>query len=192
MCGAREFFDGTLAIVSGLPQLEALDIAYTQVTENGLDGLVPLTSLKELALGRSRLGNRALDVLRLLPTLEYLDLAGPHPGAGGRMEKPSGALSADVPRAIATLRNLRVLKLGYSQIGTEGLRLLEPLDKLEKLSLAGCPRVNDDALTDFAKWKGLRYLDVQETGVTPGALEALRKARPEIAVLSGPQATPKA
>jgi internalin A len=177
-------FDGTLAIVSGLPQLEALDIAYTQVTENGLDGLVPLTELKQLALGRSRLGNRALDVLRVLPTLEYLDLGGPHPGAGGRMEKSAGSLPDEVPRAIATLRGLRVLKLGYSQIGKEGLRLLEPLHKLEKLALECCPRVGDDALAEVSKWKSLRYLDVQETGVTAAAVAALRQSRPEIVILA--------
>jgi len=183
-------FDGTLAIVSGLPQLEALDIAYTQITENGLDGLVPLTGLKELSLGRSRLGNRALDVLRLLPTLEYLDLGGPHPGAGGRSEKRVDALPDEVPRAIATLRELRVLKLGDSQIAVDGLRILEPLDKLQKLSIECCPRVGDDALAELAKWKSLRYLDVQETKVTDAGVTALRKARPDMTILSGASTQP--
>src|SRR5260370_30266203 len=45
--------DGSLAIVGGLTQLEALDIADTQFTDNGLDALVPLTPLSELAIGRS-------------------------------------------------------------------------------------------------------------------------------------------
>jgi internalin A len=179
-------FDGTLAIASGLPQLEALDIANTQVTENGLAELVTLTRLKELSLGRSRLGSRTLETLRLLPTLEYLDLGGPRPGSGGRMEKGSGALAEEVPRAISTLHELRVLKLGYSRIGVEGLRILEPLVRLEKLSLECCPRVGDDALAELSKWKSLRYLDVQETGVTPAAVAALRKARPELTILTGP------
>ena len=39
----------------GHTQLEALDIAYTQFTDNGLDALVPLTQLRELAIGRSML-----------------------------------------------------------------------------------------------------------------------------------------
>jgi internalin A len=178
-------FDGTLAIVSGLPQLEALDIAGTQVTENGLEGLVPLTRLKELSLGKSRLGNRALDILRLLPALEYLDLAGARSGSGGRMEKGGAAMPDTTPRAISTLTDLRVLKLGYSQIGTPGLRILESLHKLEKLSLACCPRVGDEALTELAKWKSLRYLDVQETSVTSAGVETLRKARPDMTVLTG-------
>jgi Leucine-rich repeat (LRR) protein len=177
-------FDGTLAIVSALPQLRALDIAGTQVTENALDNLVPLTHLQELSLGRSRLGSRALDVLRLLPTLEYLDLGGARSGSGGRLEKGAGALPDEVPRAIATLTELRTLKLGYSQIGAEGLRMLGALHKLQKLSLACCPRVGDEALAELAKWKSLRYLDVQETGVTAAAVEALRKARPDLTILA--------
>ena len=91
----------------------------------------------------------------------------------------------EVPRAIATLRELRVLKLGYSQITSEGLRILEPLRKLEKLMLACCPRVTDDVLVHLAKWKSLRYLDVQETKVTAAGVAALRKARPDVSILNG-------
>src|SRR6266498_4215765 len=46
--------DGTLEIVSHLTQLEALDIANTPTTDNGLDHLITLTRLKELSLGRRR------------------------------------------------------------------------------------------------------------------------------------------
>jgi hypothetical protein len=47
--------DGTLQIVSRMTDLEALDIANTQVTDNGLDYLLTLTSLRELAIWLSRL-----------------------------------------------------------------------------------------------------------------------------------------
>ena len=47
---------------SRLTGIEALDIANTQVTDNGLDYLITLTNLKELAIGRSRLGDNALEV----------------------------------------------------------------------------------------------------------------------------------
>ena len=46
--------DGTLEIVSHLPQLEALDIANAPVTDNGLDSLMTLINLKELSLGPRR------------------------------------------------------------------------------------------------------------------------------------------
>lgn len=178
-------FDGTLAIVSGLTQLEALDIAYTQVTDNGLDGLVPLTKLKELSIGRSKLNKNALEVLRLLPTLEYLDLGGPHPGPGGYRAKPGTPMPEEVPRAISELKQLRVLKLSYSEINADGLRILAALDQVEKLSLAGSSHVDDRAMAELARWKSLKYLDVQGTPVTPPGVAMLEKAKPGMVILSG-------
>ena len=179
-------FDGTLAILSGLTQLESLDIAYTQFTDNGLDALVPLTRLKELSIGRSKLGKNALQVLRLLPTLEYLDLGGPHPGPDGYRSTAGAPMDEDLPHAISELKQLRVLKLGYSQIGADGLRVLASLDQVSKLVLTGCPRVDDNALTELAKWKSLKYLDVQETSVTEQGVDQLEKAKPGIVILRGP------
>ena len=178
-------YDGSLAIVGGLTQLEALDIAGTQFTDNGLDALVPLTQLKELAIGRSKLGKNALEVLRLLPTLESLDLGGPLKGAGGLRDKEGTPMPDDLPRAIAALKQLRTLKLSYSQIGADGLRILGSLDHIEKLSLEGSSRVDDQALAELAKWKSLHYLDVQATKVTPQGVATLEKAKPGLVVLSG-------
>ena len=183
--------DGSLAIVGGLTQLEALDIAGTQFTDNGLDALVPLTQLKELAIGRSKLGKNALEVLRLLPTLEFLDLGGPLKGAGGLRDKEGTPMPDDLPRAISALKQLRALKLSYSQIGADGLRILSSLDHIEKLSLEGSPRVDDQALAELAQWKSLRSLDVQATKVTPQGVTALERVRPGIVVLSGPFPVPE-
>ncbi len=184
--------DGSLAIVGGLTQLEALDIAYTQFTDNGLDALVPLTQLSELAIGRSKLGKNALEVLRLLPTLESLDLGGPHPGAGGLRDKEGTPMPDDLPGAISALKQLRTLKLSYSQIGADGLRILASLEHVEKLALEGSPQVDDQALAELAKWKSLHYLDVQATKVTPQGVATLEKVKPGIVVLSGPFPLPEA
>lgn len=179
-------FDGTLAILSGLTELESLDIAYTQVTDNGLDALVPLTRLRELAIGRSKLNRNAIEVLKLFPTLEYLDLGGPHPGPGGYRTTAGTPMDDDLPRAIAELKNLRSLKLSYSQIRADGVRLLGSLGQLAKLSLTGCPRVDDATLAELAKWKALQYLDVQETSVTQQGVDQFKKTKPGVVVLSGP------
>jgi internalin A len=179
--------DGTLEIVGRMVGLEALDIAHTAVTDNGLDYLITLVNLKELSLGRGRLTNASLQILKMLPTITYLDLSGARPAppdmpgrAVSRQGIPESAL-----RAIAELKDLKVLKLGYSAIGAEGLRILGTVAAIEKLGLEGCRRVNDDALTELAKWKNLKYLDVQDTEVTQTGVEALKKANPSIAILSG-------
>jgi hypothetical protein len=87
-------------------------------------------------------------------------------------------------RAMTELKDLRVLKLGHSNINAPGLRILSTLEKVEKLGLEGCRRINDDAIEILAGWKSLRYLDLQDTGVSPQGVESLKKARPDLAVLA--------
>ena len=179
--------DGTLEIVSRMTGLEALDIAHTEVTDVGLDNLITLVNLKELSLGRGRLTNAGLVMLRMLPQLNYLDLSGARPtppdsptGRGGGAGIPEATL-----KALAGLKDLRVLQMGYSAINADGLRTLGALESVEKLGLQGCARVDDSALAELAKWKSLRYLDVQEDPVTEQGLAALRSAKSGIKILSG-------
>jgi internalin A len=179
--------DGTLEIVSRFPALEALDIAHTEVTDVGIENLITLVNLKELALGRGRLSNSGLTVLRMLPTLTHLDLSGARPtppdSPGGR--GAGAGVPEETLKAIAELKDLHVLQMGYSAINADGLRVLSVLDKVEKLGLQGCSRVDDAALAELAKWKSLKYLDVQEAPVTEKGLALLREAKPGIKVLSG-------
>jgi internalin A len=180
-------YDGTLEIVSHIVGLEALDIAHTSVTDNGLDYLITLVNLKELSLGRGRLSNASLEILKMLPTITYLDLSGARPAPPdmpGRAAARQGIPEASL-RAIAELKELRVLKLGYSAIGAEGLRILGTVATIEKLGLEGCRRINDDAAAELAKWKALKYLDVQDTEVTQAGVDALKKAKPGLVILSG-------
>jgi hypothetical protein len=123
----------------------------------------------------------------MLPTISYLDLSGAKPAPPDMPGRPAArqGIPESALRAIAELKDLKVLKLGYSAIGAEGLRILGTVAAIEKLGLEGCPRVNDDALMELAKWKNLKYLDVQDTEVTQTGVEALKKANPSIAILSG-------
>ena len=153
----------------------------------GLDHLITLVNLKELSLGRGRLSNAGLVMLRMLPQLTYLDLSGVRPTPP---DNPQGrGAAAGVPeetlKAIAELKDLRVLNLGFSAVAPDGLRTLGSLERVERLGLQGCSRVDDSALAELIHWKGLKYLDVQETPVTEKGLEAFRKARPVVQILSG-------
>jgi Leucine-rich repeat (LRR) protein len=178
--------DGTLEIVSHMTGLEALDIAHTEVTDLGLDHLVPLVNLKELSVGRGRLSNSGLVALRMLPTLTYLDLSGAKATPPDSANSRAGSgMPEETLKAIAELKDLRVLYLGFSAIATDGLRTLGSLDKIEKLGLQGCSRIDDAALGELTKWKSLKYLDVQEDPVTEKRLAELRKAKPGIKILSG-------
>ena len=87
-------------------------------------------------------------------------------------------------RAIAELKDLRTLKLGYSSISSDALKILSALGKVEKLGLEGCARIDDGAASGLAAWKGLKYVDLQDTGVTPQGVEALKKAKPGLVILT--------
>ena len=179
--------DGTLETVSHLVQLEALDVANTPVTDNGLDSLITLTNLKELSLGRRRESDNEIELLRLLPTLTYLNLSGPsgedRPDSSFRRAGPTGVMRAELVRALLELRDLRVLKLGYSNISADGLRSLSRLEHVERLGLESCLRIDDNAAAELATWKSLKYVDLQETRVTDKGIEVLRRAKPGIVVL---------
>jgi hypothetical protein len=179
--------DGTLEIAGHMPQLEALDIAHTEVTDVGLDHLITLTNLKELSLGRGRLTNAGLVMLRMLPQLTYLDLSGARPTPP---DNPQGrGAAAGIPeetlKAIAGFEDLRVLYLGFSAIDAAGLHTLGSLDRVERLGLQGCSRVDDAALAELVHWKGLKSVDLQETAVTGKGVEAFRKSRPAVKLLTG-------
>jgi internalin A len=181
--------DGALEIVSHLAQLEALDIANTPVTDNGLDSLMTLINLKELSLGRRRESDNEVELLRLLPTLTHLNLSGPsdaeRPDSTYRRAGESGPMRTDLVRAIAELKDLRVLKLGYTNITADGLGILGGLPKVERLGLEACPRIGDEAAAELANWKSLKSVDLQETKVTEKGAEALRRAKPGLTILGG-------
>jgi internalin A len=182
--------DPTLAIVSKLAQIESLDIANTGITEAGLDNLVSLTRLKHLVVGRSRFSDEALGVLRLLNTLESLDLSGPR-GVSRTQRSEGGQVSEALVRSISELKELKTLRLGHNLVSAQELAGLMPsLQKLEKLGLEACPRIDDNALEVLAAWKSLKYVDVQETKVTRAGVEQLRKNKPDLIILSGPLEEP--
>lgn len=180
--------DGTLEAVSHLTGIEALDIANTPVTDNGLEHLITLVNLKELAMGGGRRSGGSLQVLRMLPALTHLDLSGARPAPPdmpGRAGAGSG-MPEESLRAMAELKDLRVLKLGHSNITSAGLRILATLEKVERLGLEGCRRVDDKAVEELGGWKSLKQLDLQDTQVTAQGLAALRKMRPDLMMLPAP------
>jgi Leucine-rich repeat (LRR) protein len=182
--------NGTLEIVSHMPQLEALDISNTQITDNAMDMLITLNSLKELALGQGRRGSAGeLGFLRVLTTLTSLDIGGAQPtppDMGGRKidHPPAQPLPAKTIKAMGELKELRVLRMGYTGVSTADLKALSVLQNVEKLGLQECPLVDDAALAELVKWKSLKYLDLQATKVTEQGVAALRRAKPGLVILT--------
>jgi hypothetical protein len=177
--------DGTLALLGRLTKVESIDVAGSDVTDDGIQELLPLTSLKHLGLGRSQMGEGAVEVLGLLDNLQSLDLSSPTERRNRR--RGSNRIANGLVESIARLRELRILRIGHSDVDSAALRAwASSLEKLERLGLENCARIDDNTVPVITGWKSVKQLDLQGTNVTSAGLEQLRKNRPDLKVLSSP------
>jgi hypothetical protein len=174
--------DTTLQHLSGVTSLESLDIGFVQVTDVGLDALTSLPNLKELAIGGNKLTDVGLQPLRQMPGLMSLDLSGAQ-----RTDSGLWSISLTEPGldAVATLKNLRHLRLNGTGVSARGLEKLKSLVQLERLDLQGCSRIRDDAVPVLAAFPALHVVDLTGTAVTEKGIAALRRARPNCKVVAG-------
>ena len=192
--------DTSLEHISGITSLESLNIGSAMVTDVGLERLTSLPNLKELTMGGNKLGDAGLQALRQMPGLTYLDLSG-RQGTDANIWAIS--ISDRGLDAVLTLKELRDLRFGCTSlgIGIEGQRFatvsansvtvrwlekMKTLSKLEKLTLQGCDRVDDEAIRVLAAFPTLREVDLKGSAVTDAGLAALRAAKPKIRIYSGP------
>jgi hypothetical protein len=148
--------DETAASAASLPDLEVLDIADTIVGDFGVEALTTAPKLKELTMGNIRMSEVGFQSLRQLTTLSHLDLS-------GRRHQGPADISQRGIEAIASLRQLRVLKLGHNRFPVKSFALLAAMPAIEKLGLEFCPEINDETLNYLASWKSLRWVDLHGT-----------------------------
>lgn len=110
--------------------------------------------------------------MRQLPQLVYLDLARAQRTDSGLW---SIFLSESGLDAIAVVTDLKELHLGGTAISGSGLKRLQNLPALERLSLQGCKRVTHDSVAVLAGSKKLRWLDVNGTRLTSDDIADLEK-----------------
>jgi len=180
--------DTTLEHISGIATLEFLDAGFAQVTDVGLDRLTSLPNLKELTIGGNKLTDVGLQALRQLPGLTYLDLSGMQRTDSGLW---SISLTEVGVETIATLKELRELRLSGMPVSARSIEKLKVLTKLERLILQGCRRIADDAAPVLASWPALGVLDLKGTAVTEKGLAVLRQAKPTSQILHGPWEGPR-
>ena len=172
--------DSTLQLLNRLTSLESLDIGFAQVTDSGI-GQLALQNLRELSIGGNKLTDAGLQCVREMPALTSLDLSGEQRTDSGLW---SVSLTESGLDAIATLKNLRSLRLNGEAVSARGLEKLKTLTRLERLDLQGCPRLNDDVVPILASLPALRIVDLTASKVTEQSLAALRKSKPQLQVIA--------
>jgi Leucine-rich repeat (LRR) protein len=171
--------DTTLEHIANVTTLAALDIGFAQITDVGLDRLTPLANLRELAIGGNKLTDAGLQSLRQMQGLTSLDL-------GGSQRTDSGLWSISLTEsgqdAIATLRDLRELRLDGMPVSARSLEKLKGLAKLERLGLQGCKRMGDDAVPLLVSWPALRVIDLKGTAMTEKGIADLQRAKQNVQI----------
>jgi len=171
--------DSTLEFLAAVPTLEWLDIGWAQITDTGLEHLSALTNLRWLTMGGNKLTDTALQFLRTMPQLEYLDI-------GGQQRTDSGLWSLAIgdtgAQAIASVTNLRELRMEGRAVTAHNLEPLKALAKLERLDLSNCKRLRDDVVPVLSAMKQLKAIDLKDSGVTEQGIAKLRAALPNCEV----------
>jgi Leucine-rich repeat (LRR) protein len=216
--------DVGLESLPALTEIEELKLGGNRITGINLNFLKLLPKLKKLSFHGIQRRNAGacwsplitdldLDAISLLSGLEELDLGigislgmGGEPAApgGGNCRVAGGIQVSDLGLAkLAKLKKLRRLDVSGAQLTPAGLKVLQTLPQLERLSVWNCPALDnsaaevlaaipslvnldlsytalgDEGLRSLAKLPHLKYLYVTETKVTPEAVAAFQKQKPE-------------
>ena len=85
---------------------------------------------------------------------------------------------------LSKLKNLNKLHLEYTAIGDAGMKNLKALPYLEYINLVGTG-VTDAGLQHLAGFKALKNVYVWKSSVTESGIAQLRKARPDLNIVTG-------
>ena len=174
--------------LSGLPNVERLNLRNTEVSDSGMKYVAGLGRLAQLRLPES-ITNAGLEQLKDLRFLEelYLDNAAVT-GSGLEVLKDSKhlrvlvlsntAVADDGLTHLAGMSQLEWLNLSGTQVTDRGLARLQLLPKLKTLNLFLLSGVTDEGIKKLASMKSLIEVDLGFTGVTDAGVAELEKSLP--------------
>ncbi|MDR2705881.1 MAG: hypothetical protein LBC02_08910, partial [Planctomycetaceae bacterium] len=159
LTGFRNLTDEHLNQLSNLKTIKRLNLSRTALKNEHLIKLTTLTSLESLNLAENELTFEGLPAIRTLKQLKELNLDGIKTGLDGI-------------DALGTLISLRSLSLSRSGMDNNDLIYLLPLAELETINLSST-KVGDKGLPIFRVFTELRSLDLSETRITDNGLVSL-------------------
>jgi Leucine-rich repeat (LRR) protein len=184
--------DVGLESLPALTELEELNLGGSRITGINLGFLKLLPKLKKLAFnGIQRrnggacwtptIGDLDMDTIAALSNLEELSLGigvslgrTGVPAGGGNCRLTGGIQISDLGLAkLAKLKKLRVLDLSGARLTPRGLKALESLSQLERLSLWHIKALDDSAADALTFLPNLVSLDISYTSAGDATLERL-------------------
>lgn len=186
-----------------LPNLRALDLAYTKISDEGLEHIGALTELRVLNLSYTEISDRGLAYLTSLENLHTLDLENteitdsglaylddldnlrslnlfltPTSQEGLTLRGGRAGITDEGIKALAETSNLFELSVHGSPITDAGVVYLAEMDNLESLDLRAT-NITDEAVSTLVTLPNLRSLDIQGSGITRDGVMRLHHALPE-------------
>ena len=159
--GACTVDDDGLKEISQLTQLKALSLDYLWVSEVGLTTLAALTSLEELNLAKTLVGNEALAVMGQFPRLKKLRISQCQIDDMGLVDLVK----------VSTLEDLDLSE--NSQISNAGMESIGKLTSLKKLNLWR-DALTDDGVRQLAGLTNLEWLNLDNTQLSDAGLDSLQ------------------
>ena len=181
------FKDSWLRYITHLP-LDALDLAGTVVTDDGMKYVAKMKTLKKLEIYDTGISGKALEILEpLSPNLTHLSVNGTSLSDEDmqHLEKFTNLtqlnmngtfITAKGCESIAKLQNLREIDLGRTKISKLGLEKLSALPHLNDLRLKGCS-MDDDMASALFKFPGLIHIELNDNDLTDKTLDSLSKMK---------------
>jgi hypothetical protein len=187
--------DDMLGHLAGLKMIEHLEINYApQITGRGLTNAAWLRRVRSVSFQAGGLDDDAVRVLAACPQLGDLNVSGPrltvaalHALAAStsltnlHLGNAPQISDADLAAALPALTRLRKLHVARMKFGAEAAAATATLTNLTYL-LLDSTALDDAALAKLIPLSRLETLTMHNTGVTPEAVAAFQRARPECKV----------
>lgn len=193
LISGTEITDGGIIHLSKISTLQRLNLGRTKVTNVGIKNLLPLQNLIYLGLRGTRVTDDVIDSLKNFPNLQELDLRDCSVtwAAIARLKELPRLqifslgpipLTPEQLRPLKEMKTLQNLRLDHCSLGEPGMSELATFTNVSELDVYE-PSYTDRALMRFVRTKQLNALRLDGSiGLSPAALEAFKKARPDCKV----------
>lgn len=187
--------DESAKILASLRTLEALELrTQVDVSPVGLNEILKLTHLKELAISDRIVSDALLLELAKLPNLKKLSVRSVfvtdagikafhhYPNLHSLTLFAGSAITADGVQSLSEV-SLSSLELTYTDVTNEKLRALRKFSGLKSLTLMNAVAVNDEAVPYLSELSELKELNLAEASLTKAGLQQLKQSLPKCNVV---------
>lgn len=192
---SRSFTKAEIIGLSGLTNLRALNLSYSNLDDKDLVTLSRLPNLQALSIRNTDVSESGLYSLSRYNTIRYLDLASVRASELGltlafqRLKDLQGIglmntkITPKLLESLKMCRDLRGLDLSHTKLNDECIDLIAKYDNLVELNLESAEVYSDKALASLIKSHNYQYLNLAHTTLGELSLRALG-CSPNLSILN--------